>query len=136
MGWALQMQWLWMEKTRSERPWAGLQIPVYSQTSAMFAIAVEFTVGNGRNALFWTDRWLHGCSLENLAPNVVRCVPIKFRKMRTVNEALQENLWVSDIRNTLGWLGLAEYLQLETRGLKIILDTIGLQKLFCGFYHI
>ena len=136
MGWALQMQWLWMEKTRSERPWAGLQIPVYSQTSAMFAIAVEFTVGNGRNTLFWTDRWLHGCSLENLAPNVVRCVPIKFRKMRTVNEALQENLWVSDIRNTLGWLGLAEYLQLETRGLKIILDTIGLQKLFCGFYHI
>jgi len=80
MGWALQMQWLWMEKTRSERPWAGLQIPVYSQTSAMFAIAVEFTVGNGRNTLFWTDRWLHGCSLENLAPNVVCCVPSNSEK--------------------------------------------------------
>jgi len=80
LGWALQMRWLWMEKTRPDRPWAGLQIPVYSQTSAMFAIAVESMVGNGRNTLFWTDRWLHGSSLESLAPNVVRCVPFKFRK--------------------------------------------------------
>ena len=112
LGWALQMRWLWMEKTRPDRPWAGLQIPVYSQTSAMFAIAVESMVGNGRNTLFWTDRWLHGSSLESLAPNVVRCVPFKFRKNRTVHEALQENRWVSDIKNALGWLGLAEYLEL------------------------
>jgi len=80
MGWALQMRWLWMEKIRPDRPWAGLQIPVHSNTTAMFAIAVESMVGNERNTLFWTDRWLHGCSLEDLAPNVVNCVPIKFRK--------------------------------------------------------
>jgi len=92
LGWALQMRWLWMEKTRPDRPWAGLQIPVYSQTSAMFAIAVESMVGNGRNTLFWTDRWLHGSSLESLAPNVVRCVPFKFRKKRTVHERLYKRI--------------------------------------------
>ena len=75
------------------------------------SIAVETTIGNGRNTLFWTDRWLHGCCLGDLAPNVVQCVPTKLRKKRTVNEALQENLWVFDIRNTLGWRGLAEYLE-------------------------
>ena len=75
-------------------------------------IAVESMVGNGRNTLFWTDHWLHGSSLESLAPNVVHCVPFKFRKNRTMHEALQENRWVSDIKNALGWLGLAEYLEL------------------------
>ena len=111
MGWALQMRWLWLEKTRPDRPWAGLQIPVYSNTSAMFAIAVETMVGNGRNTLFWTDRWLHGCCLGDLAPNVIQCVPVRIRNKRTVNEALQDNLWVSDIRNALGWRGLAQYLE-------------------------
>ena len=112
LGWALQMRWLWLEKTISDRPWAGLQIPVYSNTTAMFACAITTTVGNGRNTLFWTDRWLHGSCLEDLAPNVVSCVPLKFRKKRTVAEALLGNSWVADIKGALGWLGLVEYLEL------------------------
>jgi hypothetical protein len=44
MGWALQMRWLRLEKTISDRPWAGLQIPVYSNTKAMFAISIESTM--------------------------------------------------------------------------------------------
>ena len=77
MGWALQMRWLWIEKTRPDRPWAGLEVPVHPNSVAMFAISVVTTVGNGRNTLFWTDRWLHGCCLEDLAPNVLSCVPPK-----------------------------------------------------------
>lgn len=30
MGWALQIRWLWIEKTKPDRPWAGLDIPVHS----------------------------------------------------------------------------------------------------------
>jgi hypothetical protein len=26
MGWALHMRWLWLKKTDSSRPWAGLSI--------------------------------------------------------------------------------------------------------------
>ncbi|KAG2598128.1 hypothetical protein PVAP13_5KG370607 [Panicum virgatum] len=55
---------------------------------------------------------MHGCCLADLAPNVVQCVPIRIGKKRTVSEALQENLWVTCIRNALGWYGLAEYLEL------------------------
>jgi len=112
MGWALQMCWLWIEKTKPNRPWVGLQIPVHSNTASMFALAVVTTVGNGRNTLFWIDRWLYGCSIENQAPNVFKSVPPRQRKSRTVNEALHELTWVSDIRGALGWQGLAEYLQL------------------------
>jgi len=79
MGWALRMRWLWLKKTSSDRPWVGLQVPVYANTSAMFAISVETLVGNGRNTLFWTDRWMHGCCLADLAPEVVQSVPMRLR---------------------------------------------------------
>ena len=58
MGWALQMRWLWIEKTKPERPW---EIPVHMHTLAMFAISVVTSVGNGENTMFWTDSWIHGC---------------------------------------------------------------------------
>jgi len=112
MGWALQMRWLWFEKTKPDRPWAGLEIPVHPNTAALFTVSVFTTVGNGHNTLFWTDRWLHGCSIENLAPNVFKCIPARLRKSRTVREALLDLTWVSDIRGALGWLGLVEYLEL------------------------
>jgi hypothetical protein len=52
MGWALQMRWLWIEKPKPDRPWAGMEIPVHSNTSTMFALLVVTTVGNGRNTFF------------------------------------------------------------------------------------
>jgi len=112
MGWALQMRWLWIEKTKPDRPWASLEIPVHSNTTAMFAILIVTTVGSGQNTLFWTDHWVHGCCLEDIAPNVFKCVPLKLRKKRSVYEALQNNSWVADIIGALGWHGLAEYLEL------------------------
>jgi len=81
-------------------------------TSAMFAISVVTSVGNGENTMFWTDRWIHGCRLQDLAPNVFKSVPPRLRNKRTVAEAFHELTWVADIRGALGWHGLAEYLQL------------------------
>ena len=112
MGWALQMRWLWFEKTNPNRPWAGLEIPVHPNTTALFAISVVTTVGNGENTLFWTDRWLLGTRLEDLAPSVFQAVPARVRKARTVAEALVDHSWVSDIRGALSLRGLVEYLEL------------------------
>ena len=92
------MRWLWFEKTNPNRPWAGLEIPVHPNTTALFAISVVTTVGNGENTLFWTDRWLLGTRLEDLAPSVFQAVPARVRKARTVAEALVDHSWVSDIR--------------------------------------
>jgi len=82
MGWALQMRWLWFEKTKPDRPWAGLEVPVHSNTAASFAVSVVSTVGNGQNTLFWTDRWLHGCNIENLAPNAFQVHTDKIKKIK------------------------------------------------------
>ena len=55
MGWALQMCWLWIEKTKPDRPRAGLVEPVQPNMAAMFAISVISNVGNGQNTLFLAD---------------------------------------------------------------------------------
>ena len=106
MGWALQMRWLWIEKTKPDRPWAGLEIPVHPHSSAMFAISVVTTIGNGEGTLFWSDSWLQGHGLKDLAPNVFKCVPSRIHKTRTVAAALHELTWVSDIKGALGLRGL------------------------------
>ena len=72
----------------------------------MFAISVMTIIGNVEDTFFWSDRWLHGHNLEELAPNVLKCVLNRLRKTRTVVAALHDLTWVS------GWHGLIEYLDL------------------------
>jgi hypothetical protein len=43
------------------------------------------------------DRWPHGCSIRQLAPELWNVVPTKTRNSRTVREALLGNRWVRDI---------------------------------------
>ena len=62
-------------------------------------------------ALFWSDRWLHGQSLLDLAPCLCNVVDNRVRKQRTVAEALQNNCWVSDIKGALTVQVLIEYLR-------------------------
>lgn len=124
MSWALQMRWLWIEKTKPDRPWGGLEIPVHSNSRAMFAISIATSIGNGENTLFWIDRWLHGCCLEELAPDVYKSVPLRVRKTRTVAQALQAQSWVSDIRGALSWHGLHDYLELWDALSNIMLNTM------------
>jgi len=112
MAWALQIRWQWFKKTKADRPWSDLELPSHSNSLALFAIAVMTEVGNGQNTLFWTDRWLHGCSIENLAPSVYACVSPRIRNSRTVAAALTNVQWPRDIQGGLSWTGIREFLQL------------------------
>ena len=41
--------------------------PSHPNSLALFAMAVKTELGNGNNTLFWTDKWIHGGSVENIA---------------------------------------------------------------------
>ncbi|GJN32009.1 hypothetical protein PR202_gb20476 [Eleusine coracana subsp. coracana] len=69
-------------------------------------------VGNGSHTLFWTDRWLHGNSIVELAPRLVAAVSGRRRKTRTVQQALTDRTWISDITGALTVGVILEYLQL------------------------
>lgn len=68
MGWALQMRWLWLAKTQPDHPWHRLEVPVHANVRALFVVSMVTQVEKGENTLFWMDRWLHGCSISDMAP--------------------------------------------------------------------
>jgi hypothetical protein len=68
-------------------------------------------VGDGKNTLFWSDRWLNGQSLDRVVPHLFNAISRRAKK-RTVFDALTDMLWVSDIRGALTVAVLDEYLEL------------------------
>ena len=46
-------------------------------TINMFAVAMSSEVGDGSNILFWTDRWLQGQCIADLAPRLIAAVDQK-----------------------------------------------------------
>jgi len=111
LGWALRMRWLWLQKTEPDKPWTFLPIQVHQSVKSFFSMAVVTQVGNGTNTLFWTDRWLHGQSLDMMVPHLFEAISSR-AKRRTVHEAMTDRRWVSDIRGALTVNVLIEYLGL------------------------
>jgi hypothetical protein len=75
LGWALRIRWLWVQKTDVERPWAGLSISIPYEAWVVFNMAVNAVVGNGEKILFWSDHWMDGLTMAEMAPNLFRAVP-------------------------------------------------------------
>jgi hypothetical protein len=67
-------------------------------------------VGNGANTLFWSDRWLEGRSVSEVAPEVYRKVHKKVMCSRTLAQALDNISWVRDFKPPLSLVGLQQYL--------------------------
>jgi hypothetical protein len=112
LGWALRMRWIWLQKTEPNRPWAKLLIQVPDHVCCFFSVAIISKVGNGLNTLFWTDRWLHGQCIADLAPRLYANVSKRRIKKRTVQEALTDWTWVKDIQGALTVGAIVDFLQL------------------------
>jgi hypothetical protein len=111
-SWALQAKRMWLEKTNPSRPWHGMSLPVQQQVRQFFALSVLSVVGNGTDTLFWSDKWLNGSAVQDIAPAVVCMVGRRAISSRTVAQALDNWQWVSDIENHLSLIGLHQYLKL------------------------
>lgn len=112
MGWALRMRWLWLQKTEPNKPWSGLQFPVHKVVRSFFSAAMCSEVGNGNHTLFWTDKWLHGQCISELAPRLFLLVSKRNASKRLVSEALPNHAWIVDLQGALGVTALTEYLKL------------------------
>ena len=100
--------------TAKNRTWSSMGWPHHSRsrTRAFSAAAIYSEVGNGAATLFWTDRWLHGQSIADLAPRLFATISVRRRKKRTVQEALTNQAWIFDIQGALTVGVLIEYLHL------------------------
>jgi hypothetical protein len=84
-------------------------------TTAFFKASTYFIVGHGSSARFWTDSWLDGRSIADIAPELAATVPSYRRNRRTVISALQHDAWISDITGTLTVPVIMQYLDARRR---------------------
>jgi len=100
LGWALRVRWLWLpkkkKKTEPDEPRAVLPRQVHQSVKSFFSVAIISEVGNGRNTLFWNDKWIHGQNLDQLVPHLFGSISNQAK--RTVYETLTDRIWVTDIK--------------------------------------
>jgi hypothetical protein len=88
---------------------------VHPNAAAVFAVSVQTVIGDVAATLFWTDWWLEGKSLAELAPNLVTAVPKRVTKSRIVQQAMLQAVWVQDIRGNLTPQAFGEFFLLCPR---------------------
>lgn len=111
LSWALNLRWLWLQKTEPDKVWNFFPVHAPKQVKAFFSVAIVSEVGNGKNTCFWSDRCLHGQRLHQLLPHLFAAIAPRARK-RSVFDALDDARWISDIKGALTLEVLAEYLEL------------------------
>jgi hypothetical protein len=112
MGLTLRLHWLWLARVDSDKTWSEYAFRVDRSCKEFFDASVTVQVGDGSRALFWMDRWLRGCSIRQLAPDLWNVVPARSRNSRTVQNALRGNRWVWDITLARIVLVVVQYLHL------------------------
>jgi hypothetical protein len=75
-----------------------------------FSRAVCTEIGDGSTTLFWKDSWLHGQSVQDLAPKIFCMVPKRIASKRNVQDAMQKGRWIEDIHGEVTWAAMAEFL--------------------------
>jgi hypothetical protein len=76
----------------------------------LFAVSIWIIFGDEGSTLFWTDWWIQGKSVAELAPEVVVAVPARFLKHWTVQEALSSGIWTNDVRNDLSDIAFLQFI--------------------------
>ena len=79
-GYALRMRWLWLRRVEGNQSWQELPTKEEPIVQAMFQESIYIELGDGNMALFWSDRWLHGQSLLDLAPCLCNVIDNRVRK--------------------------------------------------------
>ncbi|KAM0899838.1 hypothetical protein ACQ4PT_021037 [Festuca glaucescens] len=71
---ALRCRWAWLQKVDPSKAWAEFNIQLPSVCTVVFDAATCYILGNGERARFWTDRWLDGAKVSEIALNVAKMV--------------------------------------------------------------
>jgi hypothetical protein len=90
----------------------GVDCQVPKNAWPLFNFAVQTTVGDGKNTLFWADRWLEGRTIQELAANLFKTIPKRIIKHQTVSQVLLNRGWVADIKGAFTIHVLSEYLMM------------------------
>jgi hypothetical protein len=54
---------------------------------------------------FWTDKWIQGRTIEEIAPDIYKIINPLIKARRIVAEALVNGMWIDDIRKPVNIRG-------------------------------
>ena len=121
MNLALRSRWPWLQRVDTSKLWSELNIQVLWQSRAIFEAATHTAIGDGETALFWTDRWLTGKRIVEIAPCLSAMVSKRTLATRTVREGLQ-GAWLRDCGPNLTREALDEFFLLWEQLREVHLD--------------
>lgn len=87
-GYTLQTWWLSLRQSDHDRAWSQLPINTEPHVQAFFSASTFTVVGDGRQTLFWKDKWIQGDCISDLAPTLSQFVSTRAKRMMTVREGL------------------------------------------------
>jgi hypothetical protein len=114
-GCALWLRWVWFSRADQGRIWAPLPTTDDPVMVAFFRASTFHEIGNGANILFWKDAWVDGCSIAQMAPELVVVVLEWKQKWQLLVSALDGEAWTGDISGALTMPALVQYLQIRSR---------------------
>lgn len=106
---ALRLRWLWFEWKDVSKPWVNMGTPCDDIDKALFQASTIIHIRNGQKAKFWTDSWLEGCTVKELAPLIFRLAK---RRTKCVSLELQNNHWMSGLHTITTIKEIDELVQL------------------------
>ena len=112
MSLSLRLCWEWLRRTDETRTWTTLPAAPDALCSALFRVSTTVQLGDGKKALFWTDNWVNGSSIEFLAPCLFAAVPAKAKLCTTVAQGLLNSSWTQDIKGALTVQVILDYLNI------------------------
>lgn len=105
---ALRARWEWLRRMDNSRTWQGLRMLRDPEAESVFKSLATIKLGSGNQVMFWSDRWINGFSVGDLAPTVLKAVSKRIINKRTVAQSLVDSSWVSDVSRPLNVQGIVE----------------------------
>uniref|UniRef100_A0ACD5ZZX1 Uncharacterized protein n=1 Tax=Avena sativa TaxID=4498 RepID=A0ACD5ZZX1_AVESA len=109
---AFRSKWLWEAKTSDNLPWTHLDLAVSKEARAIFHASVRIELHDGRKSLFWTDPWISGLSIQDIAPALFAFVKPKAARIRLVADARVGSSWMRDLSGYQTVGAILQYLRI------------------------
>jgi hypothetical protein len=103
---------MWLIRTDATKPWIGLDLEFSTKEQDMFFASTRMAIGDGNTTRFWTDRWIDGKAIMEIASAVFNLVSKRLRKSVTVAQGLDNNSWSRPLHGRLHGDALLQFLQI------------------------
>lgn len=77
-----------------QRPWSHLRLPCETVVREIFCASTSWTLSNSKSCKFWTNPWLDGAPVTQLAPTLAAFVHCCRRNHRLACDAIPRQPWI------------------------------------------